>query len=163
MLILTRTSKFTRHTDRIEGGGLQTRPTEWLLRRKQHLLTSHPFWIPLSLLDPYGQSRLWRVWQCCLQVWLLLGGMPALGIVAIPGTAMRGFSDPVTLLFFQDIPPQKIVSIISLRSNWSHQVLHYFSRWPCEESAKIRPGQQQAAFPPPKPRNKQYAFGRKAF
>lgn len=34
------------------------------------------------------------------------------GITAIPRTAMNGFSDLVTLLFFQDPPPQKIVALL---------------------------------------------------
>ena len=80
------------------------------------------------------------------------------------GTVMNGFSDKVTLLLFRDPPPQEqsallIQEVIGLRE----VLLHYFSRWPCKESAKFMPIQHPAAFQPPELLNKQDAFGSRIF
>ena len=81
-------------------------------------------------------------------------------LTAVTGTVMNGLSDEVTLLFFQEKQSALLISeVIGPRK----VLLHYFSRWPCEESAKIMPIQHQAAFQPPELPNKQYGFGNTAF
>lgn len=89
----------------------------------------------------------------CLQV-RMCEEMPTLGITAVTGTVTDGFCNQVTLHH------RKQSALLIYKVTGPHKVLlHYFSRWPCEESAKIMPIQHQAAFQPSKPQNKQRAFG----
>lgn len=163
MLKLMRTSKFHKIYTQHWGWGVQTIPNDWLLRRKKYLLKSNSLWMIPSILELYRQSRLWRVWQCCLQ-------MSVCGDDASPWDHSNPRYNNEWLLWSSEPPilPGPSTTENSqhycLRTNWPRQVLlHSFSRWPCEESAKIMPIQQQAVFQPPKLQNKQYAFGSGTF